>query len=118
MRYQHSMALLCDTCGLFVQDGINWAGVVMGNLFSRPSATALFVIDGLSSSEFIYCEFFYICVNFYAYFAETSIESLSEMSFDVDQVCSSLFPVISPLTTFRHPERTHRVHLRRHEEDV
>lgn len=32
------------------QDGVNWPGVLMGNLFSRPQATALFVVDGLSSS--------------------------------------------------------------------
>ncbi|XP_064394297.1 uncharacterized protein LOC135341623 [Halichondria panicea] len=56
--------IMLKTMGI-LKDGINWAGVVMGNLFSRPSATALFVIDGLSS--------------------KTSIESLSEMSFDVDQ---------------------------------
>ncbi len=53
----------------------------------------------LPVSLFIVNIIFYICGNF----AETSMESLSEMSFDVDQVCSSFAPVISPLTTLCHP---------------
>lgn len=31
------------------QDGAGWPGVLMGNLFSRPHATALFIVDGVST---------------------------------------------------------------------
>ena len=38
---------------LFHQDGTNWPGVLMGNLFSRPLATALFLVDGISPGSLL-----------------------------------------------------------------
>ena len=38
-----------------VQEGAGWPGVTMGSLFSRPHATALFVVDGLSDGESVKC---------------------------------------------------------------
>jgi len=38
---------------LRVQEGASWAGVLVGNLFSRPHATALFIVDGLSTGDHI-----------------------------------------------------------------
>ncbi len=35
-----------DLCTL--QEGATWPGVVMGNLFNRPLATVLFLVDGIS----------------------------------------------------------------------
>ena len=49
-----------------VQDGVSWPGVQMTNLFSRPQATALFVVDRVpKTAEF---------------------GSLSQHSYPVDQV--------------------------------
>ena len=57
---------------------MNWPGVCLGNLFSRPRATALFLVDGLS--------------------ADTQMVSLSERSFVVDQVQYGIPRVSSDLT--------------------
>ena len=35
------------------QDGAKWSGVSMGNLFSRPHATALFILDGLTDGKLL-----------------------------------------------------------------
>ncbi|CAI8011416.1 Renin receptor [Geodia barretti] len=55
--------IMLKTLGI-LRDGARWAGVQMGSLFSRPHATALFVVDGVSSG---------------------AIASLSEKKFTVDQ---------------------------------
>ena len=50
---------------VLVQDGARWAGVQMGSLFSRPHATALFVVDGASqglSHKLIRMQFFTISI--------------------------------------------------------
>ena len=57
---------------------MNWPGVCLGNLFSRPRATALFLVDGLS--------------------ADTGMASLSERSFAVDQVEFDVPQVLTDLT--------------------
>jgi hypothetical protein len=56
--------IMLKTLGI-LRDGARWAGVQMGSLFSRPHATALFVVDGVSAG---------------------AIKSLSEKKFTVDQV--------------------------------
>lgn len=56
--------IMLKTMGILKSD-INWPGVLMGNLFSRPHATALFIVDGLSS--------------------KSSLGSLPGSSFNVDQ---------------------------------
>lgn len=56
--------IMLKTMGI-LKDGASWPGVSMGNLFNRPLATALFLVDGISS--------------------ESSLEPLSASSFGVDQ---------------------------------
>jgi renin receptor len=43
--------IMLKTLGI-LREGARWAGVQMGSLFSRPHATALFVIDGASQGSF------------------------------------------------------------------
>eukprot|EP00731_Ephydatia_muelleri_P030424 Em0021g947a len=44
--------LLLKTMGI-LKDGAGWAGVTLGNLFSRPYATVLFVVDGVTSFDMV-----------------------------------------------------------------
>ncbi|XP_003383235.1 PREDICTED: renin receptor-like [Amphimedon queenslandica] len=55
---------MLKTMGI-LRESATWAGVRLGNLFRRPKANALFLLDGLSDS--------------------VNLESLSEQSYPVDQ---------------------------------
>jgi hypothetical protein len=56
---------MLKTMGI-LRDGVTWPGVRLGNLFRRPRATALFLINGISDS--------------------LTISSLSDQSYPVEQL--------------------------------
>ena len=58
---------------------MTWPGVKLGNLFRRPRATAMFVVDGLPDSE------------------EPLMAFNNEKKFSVDQVCDYLTGLCSIL---------------------
>jgi hypothetical protein len=57
--------IMLKTMGI-LRDGVTWPGVRLGNLFRRPRATALFLINGISDS--------------------LTISSLSDQSYPVEQL--------------------------------